>query len=203
MVGRLVCSKGTHFALDALAILAARLPAARLEIIGDGPERAALEAAAAARDLPVRFHGARGQAEARDLLARSRVFLFPSTVTGGAPPETLGLAAAEAQAMGVPVVATLTGGIPEVVADGATGVHVPDADPLALAAALERLLTVPQLHRRMSKAALRHAAAHFDLRANLARLADRYDALLADRRSPGYPRPSSEPLGPYAEPAGN
>jgi glycosyltransferase involved in cell wall biosynthesis len=199
MVGRLVPSKGTRFALEALALLAARLPAATLEIIGDGPERPMLEQAAAARGLPVRFHGARAQPEARDLFARARVLLFPSTVTGGAPPETLGLAAAEAQAMGVPVVAARTGGIPEVVADGVTGFLVPDADPPALAAALERLLTDPGLHRRMSLAARRHAAARFDLRTNLARLADRYDALLAGRphraaakgKGPGLPGPST------------
>ena len=178
MIGRLVRSKGTHFALEALRLLAPRVPGVELEIIGDGPERAALEHAAAALRLPVRFRGALGQPEARDLLARSRAFCFPSTVTDGAPPETHGLAAAEAQAMGVPVAAATTGGIPEVVSDGSTGFLVPDADPPALAAALERLLTDDGLRRRMGELGQRHVAAHLDLRANLARLADRYRRLL-------------------------
>ena len=182
MVGRLVRSKGTHHALDALGLLARELPSVELEIIGDGPERAALEQEAIARRLPVRFRGALGQADARDLLARSRAFCFPSTVADGAPPETLGLAAAEAQAMGVPVVAAATGGIPEVVRDGVTGLLVPDADAPALAAALMRLLTDDGLHSRMRAAGPRHVAAHFDLRTNLARLADRYDRLLAEVR---------------------
>ncbi len=180
MVGRLVRSKGTHHALEALARLAPRIPGLLLEIIGDGPERAALESSAAARGLAVRFHGAVGQGEARDLLARARVFCFPSTTAEGAPPEALGLAAAEAQAMGVPVVAAATGGIPEVVAHEVSGILVPDADPAALAGALERILTDTALHRRMADAGRRHAAAHFDLRVNLARIGNRYARLLAE-----------------------
>ena len=124
------------------------------------------------------FLGAGSQQDARDLLARCRVLCMPSTITEALPAETLGLAAAEAQAMGVPVVASATGGIPEVVRDGATGLLVPDASPEALAAALERLLTDDALHARMSTAGQRLIAERFDARSNLDRLAARYEALL-------------------------
>ena len=156
MIGRLVRSKGTHFAIEALRLLLPRLPDAELAIVGDGPERPRLERQAAG--LPVTFLGAGTQADARDLLARSRVHCLPSTTSEALPPETLGLAAAEAQAMGVPVVATATGGIPEVVRDGATGLLVPDARPDALAAALERLLTDDGLHARLSAEGRAHVA---------------------------------------------
>jgi colanic acid/amylovoran biosynthesis glycosyltransferase len=178
MVGRLVRSKGAHFALEALALLHRRLPGVELAILGDGPERAGLERKARAAGLPVRFLGAGSQQDARALLAGARVHCFPSTVSEGLPPETFGLAAAEAQAMGVPVVAAATGGIAEVVEDGATGLLVPDASPPALAAALERLLTDDALHARMSAAGRRLVAERFDARTNLARLADRYETLL-------------------------
>ncbi len=179
MIGRLVRSKGTHFALDALTLLRQRLPDAELDIIGGGPEQAALERTAAERRLPVRFHGAQGQAAARALLARSRVLCFPSTATENLPVETLGLVAAEAQAMGVPVVGARTGGIPEVVEDGVSGLLVPDASPPALAAALERLLTDEALHAAMSAAGQARVARRFDVRVNLQALACRYERLLA------------------------
>ena len=180
MVGRLVRFKGTHFALEAFRLLRERLPHFRVEIIGAGPEQAALEQMAAKHNLPVRFLGARSHIEARDLFARARVHCFPSTVTENLQAETFGLAAAEAQAMGVPVVAAATGGIPEAVANGTTGLLVPDADPTALAAALERLLTDNALHARMSRAAQTLVADKFDVRTNLARLAGRYSSLLTE-----------------------
>ncbi len=177
MIGRLVSSKGTHFAIEALRILLSRVPDAELVILGDGPERPRLERQAAS--LPVLFLGAGVQTDARDLLARSRVHCLPSTTSEWLPPETLGLAAAEAQAMGVPVVASATGGIPEVVRDGVTGLLVPDARPDALAAALERLLTDDGLHARLSTAGREHVRDTFDARVNLERLAVRYETLLA------------------------
>jgi glycosyltransferase involved in cell wall biosynthesis len=178
MVGRLVPSKGTHFALEALRLLKGRVPGVELSIIGEGPERGRLQRQAGEAGLPVRFLGARSPREARDLLAGARVLCLPSTATDGLPPEAFGLSAAEAQAMGVPVVAAATGGIPEAVQHGVTGLLVPDASPRDLAAALERLLTDDELHDRMSAAGRQLVASRFDARANLERLSARYAALL-------------------------
>jgi colanic acid/amylovoran biosynthesis glycosyltransferase len=133
MIGRLVRLKGTHFALEAFRLLASGIPDLTVEIIGAGPEEASLRECASKHDLPVTFLGARTQREARDLLAHSRVLCLPSTATEGLPPEAFGLVSAEAQAMGVPVVATTVGGIPETLDDGQTGILVPDADPVSLA----------------------------------------------------------------------
>ena len=72
-----------------------------------------------------------------DLLASFDVFAYPSRFEG------LCLAVIEAQAAGVPVVATPVGGIPENVVDGETGLLVPPRDPAALAAAINRLLEDP------------------------------------------------------------
>ena len=176
LVGRLVRSKGTHFALEAIRRLHGRLPGRRSRDHRLRPGARRPRRLAARHRLPVTFHGAGSQQDARDLLARARVHCLASTVTEGLAPETLGLAAAEAQAMGVPVVAAATGGIPEVVRDGVTGLLVPDADPPALAAALERLLTDDALHARMMpRPAAVARAARFDApQQPRTGLADRY-----------------------------
>jgi glycosyltransferase involved in cell wall biosynthesis len=178
MIGRLVRLKGTHFALEAFRRLAGRIPDLAIEIIGGGPEQASLREFARKHDLPVAFLGARSQRDARDLLARSRVLCLPSTASEGLPPEAFGLVSAEAQAMGVPVVATAIGGIHETMEDGRTGILVPDADPASLADALERLLTDDTLHAQMRVASQRLVAEKFDMRTNLAGLAQRYASVL-------------------------
>jgi glycosyltransferase involved in cell wall biosynthesis len=109
---------------------AARLvPEADFVIVGDGELRGELEGAAGPN---VRLLGERG--DVPELLASFDVFAFPSLFEG------LCLAVIEAQAAGVPVVATPVGGIRETVVDGETGLLVPPRDPGALAAAIRRLL---------------------------------------------------------------
>jgi glycosyltransferase involved in cell wall biosynthesis len=111
-------------------IEAARLvPEADFVVAGDGELRKKLEREAGPR---VRFLGARD--DVPELLASLDVFAFPSLFEG------LCLAVIEAQAAGVPVVATPVGGIRETVVDGETGLLVPTRDPAALAAAIRRLL---------------------------------------------------------------
>ena len=110
---------------------AARLvPEADFVIVGDGELREELEQLA--EGLHVQFLGARD--DVPELLASCDVFAFPSLFEG------LCLAVIEAQAAGVPVVATPVGGIRETVVDGETGLLVPTRDPRAMAAAIRRLL---------------------------------------------------------------
>jgi glycosyltransferase involved in cell wall biosynthesis len=112
-------------------IEAARLvPEADFVVAGDGELREELERQA--EGSRVRFLGARD--DVPELLASFDVFAFPSLFEG------LCLAVIEAQAAGVPVVATPVGGIRETVVDGETGLLVPTRDPEALAAAIRRLL---------------------------------------------------------------
>jgi glycosyltransferase involved in cell wall biosynthesis len=102
----------------------------RVVIVGDGELRE--ELARRADGLPVELTGARD--DVPELLASFDVFAFPSLFEG------LCLAVIEAQAAGVPVVATPVGGIRETVVDGETGLLVPPGDPAALAAGIRRLL---------------------------------------------------------------
>ena len=104
-------------------------------LVGDGPDRPSLEARVAELGLGerVRFLGNRPHSEIPGLMRGFDVFAMPSHEEGW------GVAAAEASATGIPVVATRFGGIPEIVVDGQTGLLVPPSDPSALAAAIRRL----------------------------------------------------------------
>jgi L-malate glycosyltransferase len=134
---------------DVVRILAAvrREVPAVLVLVGDGPERPRAEALA--RELgvaaAVRFLGA--QLDFRDVLQQADVFLLPSETEG------FGLAALEALACGVPVVGSRVGGLPEVVAEGQTGLLCPPGDVPAMAAAVRRLLGDPALRQSMAGAA--------------------------------------------------
>ena len=133
-VGRLESHKGVDVLLDALS----RVPAATLEIVGDGPQRAELEARAAALQLDdrVRFVGALGRDAIADVYRRVHVVVVPSLTTP-AWKEQFGRVAAEAMSVGTPVIASDSGSLPEVVGPG--GLLVPPGDAVALADALREL----------------------------------------------------------------
>ncbi len=143
--GRLIPWKGVQYAIAALE----KVPGAILAIAGDGHYRATLEEQVQAAGLGerVRFLGAVPHEGLPRLLAVSDVLVATSFAS-----ETFGIALVEAQACGVPVVASRFGGFPEVVRDGETGLLVPPQDPEALAAALRSLLADEGRRRQMGQA---------------------------------------------------
>jgi glycosyltransferase involved in cell wall biosynthesis len=145
-VGRLTEQKALPVLLDAIA----QVEGARLEIVGDGPERAALEARASGS---VRFLGALPRDGVLAHLAGARAAVLSSAW------ENLPHAAVEALAVGTPVVSTAVGGVPEVVHDGENGLLVPPGDPAALAAALRSVLDDDALRARLAAAAQPSVAA--------------------------------------------
>jgi glycosyltransferase involved in cell wall biosynthesis len=136
-LGRLVPQKGLDFALRALPAIRASHPDAVLVIAGEGPEREALESLA--RELGVAdalfLLGRAGDVAA--LLERSELLVHPSRWEG------FGLVLLEAMLAARPIVATRVSSIPEIVADGETGVLVPPDDAQALAAAVIQVLGDP------------------------------------------------------------
>ncbi|RMG43940.1 MAG: glycosyltransferase [Acidobacteria bacterium] len=136
---------------------------ARFEVVGDGPERVRLERLA--RELGIAGRVAfRGQREdSRSLMATWQIGTLTSDTEG------LSNTILEYMAAGLPVVATDTGGNPELVEHGATGFLVPAGDPEALAAAWRRLVAEPELRGRFGDAA-REKAAEFEA----SRVARRY-----------------------------
>lgn len=152
-LGRFVRDKGFDLAIAAFASIAEAIPAARLVLAGDGPERRALEAQAAALRLGerVQFVGWADANQVAGLLAATSVLLMPSRREG------LPLVAIQAAQMGVPVVGTAVGGLPEVVVHGETGLIVAPENSEALSTSIASLLGDRAAMQRMGSAARRRA----------------------------------------------
>jgi glycosyltransferase involved in cell wall biosynthesis len=168
-VGRLVPKKG----IDTLVRACALVPEVRCAVVGDGPQRA--ELAALAEELGVSERvtllGARSQPEVRDLLARASVFALPCRRDADGDVDNVPLSILEAMEQGVPVVATPTGGIPEIVEPGVGGILVAPDDPVALAAELRRMTGDEGLRRRLGAGA-RTAVERYDVSASVERLVE-------------------------------
>ena len=155
----------------AFALVRRQLPA-RLCLVGDGPGRPAAEGQC--RELgiadDVSFLG--NQAQVEPILERSDLFLSASET------ESFGLASLEALACGVPVVATRTGGVPEVVCHGRNGLLSPVGDVEALAESCVALLADPSRREAFASDGRRWARSSFDRDAIVARYRDIYRATL-------------------------
>ena len=136
-IGRLVEKKGFDVLVRAAAGLDANVD---VEIVGNGPQRARLEALAGGR---VRFSGALSHDEALARLRGASAFVLPCRELASGDRDGLPVALVEAMSAGVPVVTTPVGGIPELVRNGETGVLVAPDDDAALAAAITHMLADP------------------------------------------------------------
>lgn len=174
--GRLTARKGAPVLLDAFARAAGAGSGPLLLFLGDGPERAAIEARARALGLGdrVRFEGFRE--DVWRYLAAADVLVLPSFVEG--MPNAL----LEAMATGLPAVATRLGGALEAVIEGESGLLVPPGDADALARALEALLGDPGLRRRLGEAAAARIRERFTLDAIAPRYVELYRRMIAARR---------------------
>jgi glycosyltransferase involved in cell wall biosynthesis len=189
VVARLQPEKGVACFLDAAAVVLRQAPTARFLIVGDGPERAALQdrAARLGLDAATAFLGFR--LDAPSLIGTLDVLAIPS-FSEGTP-----LVALEAMAAGVPVVASAVGGIPDQVRHGQEGFLVPAGDPDALAAAILRLVANSGLRRRFSAAGRERVRSLYSLAAMTAATEAVYRGVM---RQPRAPSPAEEPLVPSA-----
>jgi len=164
-VGRMRHYKGLDHLLRAIA----RVPAARLLLVGDGPLKRRLQRLAAALDVSERVTFA-GEVSERDLPGCYRaadLFVLPSTSRA----EAFGTSMVEAMAAGLPVISTeLASGTSWVNESGTTGLVVPACDPARLAEAIDRLRQDPGLRSRMGAAARQRASSLFRLSSMVAEL---------------------------------
>lgn len=181
--------KGIPVLLEACQELVRRGRDFVCEVVGEGPQRRALEREIRRRGLEgrVRLLGARPQGEVRALLARADLFVLPSVVARDGQMEGIPVVLMEALASRRPVVSTRISGIPELVEDGETGLLVEPGDPPALAAAITRLLDDRELAARLAEAGRSRVEREFRLRdtaAELAALLSQHSGIRRLHRSP-------------------
>jgi len=173
--------KGIEYALEAVARIHPGWPGLRLRIVGDGPLRSHIERRISRPDLEgrVTLLGYQGFPAYIEELERADFLLAPSVTAadgdteGGAPVCLL-----EAQAAGLPILATTHCDIPEVTVPEGSAFLSPERDVDALAANLERLLMSPQRWPEMGRKGRAHVESQFNIRRQAERMADLYDELL-------------------------
>ena len=188
-LGHMQAEKGIYDLLDAIAGVRAMVPDVRLVCAGDG-DRIGVARYAERLQIAdaVKFTGWVGPSGKRALLEHAAVFALPSYEAA------LPVSLAEAMSAGVPVVAAPVGGIPEVVADGASGFLVAPGDKVGLERALRRVLVDKNLAARMAAAARETARHRFAPERAIAPLEDLYDGLGVSATIERAPRVSQIPL---------
>lgn len=182
-IGRLVPFKGLDRLLAALADPALASRDWQLHLVGDGPQRAALQAQATALGLTGRvcFHGAQPREAVRALIERCDLYLGPAVIDAEGNTETQGVALLEAMASGLPVIASAVGGIPETLGEAAAALP-PPGDPAALAHAIADLLDAPASWPQYSRAGRARVEHHYRNRDWIDRLLALYESLIPTRR---------------------
>ena len=186
-VGRLTAMKGFPSLLDALSALKGDggMPV-RLDLVGGGEDEAALRQRIDALGLGdrVTLHVNAPQAELKALYQAADVYVQPSIRLGSGLMEGVPATLMEAMAVGLPCISTRLSGIPEVVADGETGILVEPERPDALAEAITWMRDHPTEAQAMGAAGRRRVEEGFDAAVNARQLADLIEAALARRSRP-------------------
>ncbi len=167
--------KGHRYLLEAFAGLADR--GARLLVVGDGPQREALEALAGQLGIAARVRFAGNQDDVAPWLQALDLFCLPSYANEGVPQALM-----QAMACGLPVISTPVGSIGEIVQDGDTGRLVPPEDAPALASAIEALLADPALRGRLGTNARAAALQRFGEERMVERMIDVFTAVARSTR---------------------
>ncbi|TNF90938.1 MAG: colanic acid biosynthesis glycosyltransferase WcaL [Gammaproteobacteria bacterium] len=166
--------KGHACLIEACQLLRARGVDFHCQLIGDGPLRPRIERQIARSGLGdrVQLLGACPHRKVIERLSAGGVFALATVPAASGKREGIPNVLKEAMSCGLPVVASLISGIPELVEDGRSGLLVPPGDPRALASALERLEKDPRLRQRLGQAGREKVVRDFNLRVSTARRAE-------------------------------
>jgi glycogen synthase len=180
-VGRLAPQKGVRALVAAAGLLEDE--SAQVLLVGDGPERPALQREAERLGVGGRLHFVGFLAHDRlpAVMSHADLLVLPSLY------EELGTVLLEAMQAGLPIVASKTGGIPDVIEDGVNGMLVPPGDPKAIALAIDRLLANRDLARRLSEGT-QEGGKDYDWEVLAGRVLRVYRGVTAGRLAPGGPR---------------
>jgi glycosyltransferase involved in cell wall biosynthesis len=171
-VGRLDPQKGLADLIEAAAIVAPKFPAAHFLLVGEGPERGAIERLIREKGLADRVHLAGWRPDVPELLAAGSVLILPSHWEG--MPNVI----LEAMAAGLPVAATQVEGTSELVVEGQTGFLVPVKSPQALADAISKMLAVPAFAKALGASGRERVTAEFSWERMVARYESLYESLI-------------------------
>jgi glycosyltransferase involved in cell wall biosynthesis len=175
-VASLTANKGHHILLNACQQVYKKNPAIKLIIVGDGPLQSTLqeEAKQLGMESAVIFTGQRK--DVYELLAMSDIFILPSMTREG-----LSIAMIEAMAMGLPVIGSNVGGIPELIEDRVNGFLLPPGDTDKLTSAIDTLVTEQDLREGMGKQGRRIFEERFTLTRMIKQIEVLYDHLLKNK----------------------
>ncbi|NJO76417.1 MAG: colanic acid biosynthesis glycosyltransferase WcaL [Leptolyngbyaceae cyanobacterium RM1_406_9] len=179
--GRLVEKKGIEYVVRAIAKLSKTYPNIKYDVIGDGPLRGSLEQLIQTLNVRpfVELLGWKQERELIEILDRSHIMVAPSISSRNGDQDAPVNVLKEAMAMGLPVIGTQHGGIPELVEDGKSGFLVAERDVEALSDRLEFLVTHPDRWIEMGKAGRAYVEAHYNKETLNDRLVEIYQTVLA------------------------
>ncbi len=184
-VGRLVEKKGTRYALEALAKTRRKYADITYVHIGAGPLEKELKSLAIELGVDdiCDFRGAQPHSAVLQALREADVLLMPSVTSANGDVESQGVALQEAQAMGLPVIATFHNGFPEGIAVGESGFLVPERNGEALAERMSYLIEHQELWSTMGQVGRALIEERFDARKECARLESLYESVLDHAKS--------------------
>lgn len=182
-IGSLQTYKGQKYLLEACSILAQRGVPIHCKIIGEGEQRAALEAYIAAKKLEsyVTLMGALSQEDVARLIPRADCYIQPSVIDPSGKMEGIPVAIMEAFAAGIPVIATDISGISELVQPNLTGFLVPERDAGALADAIQAVYDDLDYSRKLASRGQELVLSEFNLKNNVNRLSLKFNQIVAEQ----------------------
>jgi colanic acid/amylovoran biosynthesis glycosyltransferase len=179
--GRLVEKKGIEYSIRAVAKLTASHPNIEYNLIGDGPLRDQFQHLIVDLGVSDQVHllGWKNEREIIEILEATHIFIAPSVTASDGNQDAPINVLKEASALGLPVISTYHGGIPELIQDGVSGFLVPERDADALAEKLEYLLNHPEVWTPMGQAGRAYVEAHYNLHTLNDELVNIYQRLLS------------------------
>ena len=183
---RFIAKKGLDLTVAAFAAVAHEFPKSTLTLIGEGPEKEALDRQIASLGIAdrVRFTGFISEDSVRSEIDRAHLFLHPSRTSADGNREGVPNSMLEAMATGLPVVATTHGGIPEAVVHGESGLLTSENDAAALANAIRQIMSDEGLRERLSIGARRQVETLFSRDGQIRLLEQCYKDLMQRRSAP-------------------
>lgn len=178
---RLIPKKGLLSSLEMFDKFVKKRPGSTFTIAGTGPMESELKEKVNQLGLTeqVKFPGFCSQESLRKHFTEAHIFLHPSETAANGDQEGVPNSMLEAMATGLPVAATLHGGIPEALTSGRSGILVPERDPDALLHAVETLIQSPEAYQRFSEEAAQEVREKFDLQKQGALLEQYYHQAIA------------------------